>query len=181
MPRKSKFRALHRLEVNDVDEYIRRHHGTTVALEMSASRMHQSKRKENIIQNIHYLLHTNGELRTELLFYRQCYAESERFRHEVEMQAQELLHECITSNFQEPDMEKIRSISNEMDSSQERFHDRRDRAFKTFVVQHHDHQQKTLPGVDRDHQRSGVVCDSTSLTPGPVQSLRTASSSGMPT
>lgn len=157
MPRKSKCRAVrrrHSLEVNDIDEYIRRHHGTTVALEMSASRMHQSKRNENIIQHLHYLLRTNGWLRAELLYYRHCYADSEWFRHEVEMQAQELLHECITSNFQEPDMEKVRSISNVMDSNQERFQDRRDRAFQTYVVQYHDHEKEPLPGVDRDHHHS---------------------------
>lgn len=153
MPRKKTRRDVHRrstLEVNDIDEYIRRHGGTTVALELSASRTDHSKREENIIQHIHHLWRTNGWLRAELLFYRQCYAESERFRLEVEVQAQELLHECITSVFQDPDMEKIRSISNEMDSNQERFHDRRDLAFQKYIVQYYNDKQDPLPGVDRD-------------------------------
>lgn len=137
------------LEVNEIDDFVRRHSGTTIALEMSASRTHSSKRQEDTLEHFYYLSRTNGELRAELLFYRQCFANAERFKHKVEKQAQDLLHECIIALVDKVDLENIRSISIDMTNGLEELQVRHDQAFqifKSFIVPR-DSPENPLPSV----------------------------------
>jgi len=135
------------LEVNAIDELVRCHGGITLALEMNPSTMAKGKRHRSTTKHIHDLSRRNGELRAELSFYRDCYGHAEKFKDIVQFNSQELLHECIVSIIDSPDLERIRDIASAITTALEELQNKQTQAFEAFLEPYWDKVVKPSPHV----------------------------------
>jgi hypothetical protein len=133
------------LEVNEIDELIRRYGGSTLALGTSLAEIQQSKQKMDSKSYIHYLSQNNGRLAAEVAFYRQCYTDSKVFEENISYLAQELLHECIISLLSHPDTEKMRGISTEINVKLEDVRERQSKALNAFAAKYRDSNCEVQP------------------------------------
>jgi hypothetical protein len=122
------------IEVNDIDHAIRCYGGRTIATDMEPSRMHHSKRSEDITQYIDFLNRRNGELRLEATFYRECFQHAEKFKGTIVNLSQDLLHECIIGLLDDTALDEVRVIAKSLVDAVDDFrHDEKD-AYDAFIA-----------------------------------------------
>jgi hypothetical protein len=73
--------------------------------------MQKSKQSRDLVHYIDFLNRRNGELRIELIFYRECYQHAEKFKRKIAKTSQDLLHAYIISLLDEIAFNEIRDLS----------------------------------------------------------------------
>lgn len=133
------------LEVNEIDDFVRRHGRSTLALGLRTVQKEKSKHSGDVNQNIEQLSRTNGELRMEVTFYRECFAIANQFKDKIDMYSQELLFESVIGLVAASDEERLWDISRGIRKELEVYLKHQSRAFDAFAALYRVEESDILP------------------------------------